>query len=86
MNSAAWRAGQALLNQAFSKRDPFFKQQQEELYADEHLGFAPEIEAEIQKLERCDLLVFSFPLWWFGLPAILKGWVDRVFAYRLCIS
>jgi NAD(P)H dehydrogenase (quinone) len=63
-------------------RDPdFFKQQQEELYAAEHLGFAPEIEAEIEKLERCDLLVFSFPLWWFGLPAILKGWVDRVFAY-----
>jgi NAD(P)H dehydrogenase (quinone) len=62
--------------------DPnFFKQQQEELYAAEHLGFAPEIEAEMQKLERCDLLVFSFPLWWFGLPAILKGWVDRVFAY-----
>ncbi len=63
-------------------RDPnFFKQQQEELYAAEHLGFAPEIEVEMQKLERCDLLVFSFPLWWFGLPAILKGWVDRVFAY-----
>jgi NAD(P)H dehydrogenase (quinone) len=62
--------------------DPnFFKQQQEELYATEHLGFAPEIEVEMQKLERCDLLVFSFPLWWFGLPAILKGWVDRVFAY-----
>ena len=63
-------------------RDPsFLKQQQEELYATEHLGFAPEIEAELQKLERCDLLIFSFPLWWFGLPAILKGWVDRVFAY-----
>jgi NAD(P)H dehydrogenase (quinone) len=63
-------------------RDPsFFKQQQEELYAGEHLGFAPELEEEMQKLERCDLLLFSFPLWWFGLPAILKGWVDRVFAY-----
>jgi NAD(P)H dehydrogenase (quinone) len=22
----------------------------------------------------------QFPLWWFGLPAVLKGWVDRVFA------
>ena len=31
-------------------RDPnFFKQQQEELYAAEHLGFAPEIEMEMQK-------------------------------------
>lgn len=26
------------------------------------------------------MLIFQFPLWWFGLPAILKGWVDRVFA------
>src|SRR5260221_12158306 len=63
-------------------RDPnFFKQQQEELCAAEHLGFAPEIEMEMQILERCDLLGFSFPLWWCELPAILKGWEDRVFAY-----
>lgn len=57
----------------------YFKQQQEELYATEHNGFAPDVEAEIRKLEATDLLIFSFPLWWFGLPGILKGWVDRVF-------
>ena len=28
-----------------------------------------------------DLLVVNFPLWWFGMPAILKGWMDRVFVY-----
>ena len=28
----------------------------------------------------CDALILQFPLRWFGLPAILKGWVDRVFA------
>jgi NAD(P)H dehydrogenase (quinone) len=27
--------------------------------------------------ESCDLLIFTFPLWWFSMPAILKGWVDR---------
>lgn len=57
----------------------FFKQQLEEMYASEHQGFAPEIEAEIQKLEWCDLVIFQFPLWWFGMPAALKGWVERVF-------
>jgi len=57
----------------------YFKQQQEELYASENNGFAPDIEAEIGKLEAADLLVFSFPMWWFGMPGILKGWVDRVF-------
>jgi NAD(P)H dehydrogenase (quinone) len=61
-------------------KDPgFFKQQQEELHATEHNGFAPDIEAEILKLEAADLLIFSFPLWWFGMPGVMKGWVDRVF-------
>ena len=36
--------------------------------------------AEIERLERSDLLILQFPLWWFGMPGILKGWVDRVFA------
>ena len=61
--------------------DPeYLKQQGEEAHASEHDGFAADIEAEIAKLEWCDTLIFQFPLWWFGMPAILKGWVDRVFA------
>lgn len=34
----------------------------------------------MDKLASCDVLVLQFPLWWLGLPAILKGWVDRVLA------
>ncbi len=61
--------------------DPaYFKQQAEEAHAARHDGFAPEIKAEQEKLFWCDALILQFPLWWFGLPAILKGWVDRVFA------
>jgi NAD(P)H dehydrogenase (quinone) len=37
--------------------------------------------AEIDKLLWADALILQFPLWWFAMPAILKGWVDRVFAY-----
>ena len=40
-----------------------------------------DVEAEVQCLLGCDLLVVHFPLWWFGPPAILKGWMDRVFVY-----
>ncbi len=62
-------------------KDPqYFKQQIEELHATEVRGFSTEIEVELQKIEWCDLMVWQFPLWWFGLPAVLKGWVDRVFA------
>lgn len=41
---------------------------------------APDIAAEMQKLKDADLVIFQFPIWWFGMPAILKGWADRVFA------
>jgi NAD(P)H dehydrogenase (quinone) len=58
----------------------YFKQQIEEMHATEVVGFAPDVEAEMRKAEWCDLMIWQFPLWWFGLPAILKGWVDRVFA------
>ncbi|WP_415975788.1 NAD(P)H-dependent oxidoreductase [Rhodococcus sp. 077-4] len=39
----------------------------------------PDIVAEQQKLLRADAVVLQFPLWWFSMPAIMKGWVDRVF-------
>lgn len=58
----------------------FFKQQSEETYASEHSGFADDVLAEQEKVEWCDLMIWQFPLWWFALPAILKGWVDKVFA------
>lgn len=62
-------------------KDPLrLKQQDEEAYADAHDGFVPELAAEMEKLAWCDALVLQFPLWWLGMPAILKGWVDRVFA------
>lgn len=41
---------------------------------------ADDIAVEQAKLTRADMLVFQFPVWWFGMPAILKGWADRVFA------
>lgn len=44
---------------------------------------AADVEAEQRKLLSADAVIFQFPLWWFSMPAILKGWVDRVFAYGL---
>lgn len=61
--------------------DPdYFKQQVEEAHASENGGFAADIQGEIDKLFACDLLILQFPLSWFSVPAILKGWIDRVFA------
>jgi len=38
------------------------------------------VQAEIGRLKAAEGLVLFFPTWWFGFPAILKGWFDRVWA------
>jgi NAD(P)H dehydrogenase (quinone) len=50
----------------------------EQKHASAHRYFVPEIQAELDKLLWSDLLILQFPLWWFSVPAILKGWLDRV--------
>ncbi|TIM50665.1 NAD(P)H-dependent oxidoreductase [Mesorhizobium sp.] len=40
-----------------------------------------DVKAEVDKLLWADTLILQFPLWWYAMPAILKGWVDRVYAY-----
>ena len=42
-----------------------------------------DVASEQHKLLSSDAVIFLFPFWWFSMPAILKGWVDRVFAYGL---
>ena len=42
----------------------------------------PDVRAEQEKLLWADTIIFQFPLWWYTMPAILKGWVDRVFTYH----
>lgn len=41
---------------------------------------ASEVQAQIERLLWAEGLVLVFPTWWFGFPAILKGWFDRVWA------
>lgn len=46
-------------------------------------SFSDDIAAEIEKVQWCDLLILQFPLWWYSVPAIMKGWFDRVFVNGL---
>ncbi|GAU66883.1 putative oxidoreductase [Streptomyces sp. NBRC 110611] len=39
---------------------------------------SPDIVIEQEKVTWADTLIVQFPLWWYGMPAILKGWFDRV--------
>ncbi len=63
------------------KNPEVFHVQTEQRHGAEHCGLPAEVDAEIERLLQSELLVVHFPLWWFGMPAILKGWMDRVFVY-----
>lgn len=43
-------------------------------------AFSPDLVGELQKVKQADLIFLVAPIWWFGVPAILKGWFDRVLA------
>ena len=40
---------------------------------------ADDIAAEVEQVLAADVIVFTFPLFWYGPPAMLKGWIERVF-------
>jgi NAD(P)H dehydrogenase (quinone) len=61
-------AGEALRVDAASRR------------AYETRSQTPDVATEQHKLLWADAVILQFPLWWFSMPAILKGWVDRVYA------
>lgn len=50
-------------------------------HAFQHGTQAADIAREQEKLRWADTVILQFPLWWFTMPAILKGWVERVYAY-----
>lgn len=40
---------------------------------------APDIAKHVANVQWADLVIFNFPVYWFSVPAIMKGWIDRVF-------
>lgn len=62
------------------RKDPsYLNYQAEQEHAFRTGTLAPDIRREQEKLKWADFVLFQFPLYWFSLPAVLKGWVDRVF-------
>ena len=41
-------------------------------------GTDPSLATHGEDLQWCDTLVLVYPTWWSGQPAMLKGWIDRV--------
>ena len=58
-----------------------FDAQTEQRFNNKQGTLPADVRREIDDVLWADFVMFQLPLWWFGLPAILKGWMDRVFAY-----
>lgn len=56
-----------------------YKYQNEQRKAYDTRSLSVDILREQEKIKKADLIIFQFPLWWASMPAIMKGWIDRVF-------
>ncbi|NLE82445.1 MAG: NAD(P)H-dependent oxidoreductase [Rhodococcus sp.] len=58
--------------------DPRFSEADLDLFRGN--GTVPaDVVAEQERLDRVDHLIIAFPVYWWSMPALLKGWIDRVF-------
>jgi putative NADPH-quinone reductase len=66
--------------------DPVLTAAERRAYNTQHPDLSA-VDAHVARLRAAEALVLCFPTWWYGMPAILKGWFDRVWtneiAYRL---
>jgi len=58
--------------------DPVLSAHEHENYLDCPANHAI-VAQDVKDLQWCDTLIFVYPTWWYGLPAMLKGWIDRTF-------
>lgn len=57
--------------------DPVMGADERRAYHDARANEVP-VAAHLENLRWCEGLVFVYPTWWYGPPAMLKGWLDRV--------
>ncbi|MFD0587451.1 NAD(P)H oxidoreductase [Paenibacillus sp. GCM10027627] len=60
--------------------DPVLREADEPDWLDRK-PYSPEVEAEIERMERHDALAYIFPIWWYNVPAMLRGYIERVWNY-----
>jgi putative NADPH-quinone reductase len=58
--------------------DPVVNEHERRTY--DQPGVAPELQSYADDLSWAETLVLVYPTWWSGQPAMLKGWIDRVWA------
>lgn len=57
-----------------------------EIYPAGHGRTPPDVAREQRFVREAEAIIFIYPIWWFGMPAILKGYIDRVFSEGFAYS
>lgn len=57
-----------------------FELMSEQANANERDTLPPDLSREQERVRWADAILFQFPFWWWSMPAIMKGWIDRVFS------
>lgn len=58
--------------------DPVLREDDEPDWSNPGKQYSPAVRDEMRRIERNDATVMIFPIWWWSMPAVLKGWIDRV--------
>ena len=61
--------------------DPRLGPEDEPDWEDQAKTYSEAVRAEMRRIERNAATVMVFPAWWWSVPAMLKGWIDRVWNY-----
>ena len=63
--------------------DPVLREGDEPDWNDPDKTYTPGVLREVERIKRNEATVMIFPVWWWSLPAILKGWIDRVWNHGI---
>lgn len=78
LDRLAQRGAELRLHDLYARGfQPVLTRAEWEGYQDCSANRAP-VATEVADLLWCDTLIFVYPTWWYGLPAMLKGWLERV--------
>ncbi len=58
--------------------DPVLREQDEPDWDNPDKQYSAEVRREMTRIERNDATIMVFPVYWWSVPAVLKGWIDRV--------
>jgi NAD(P)H dehydrogenase (quinone) len=58
--------------------DPVMREADEPDWDDSNKAYSVEVQREMERIERNQATLMIFPVYWWSVPALLKGWIDRV--------